>query len=392
MYEQNGQLKQFDTDLGFMHNKKSHDNGTFLTLCTVEANTKNAMQFKLKSKTYGWSAPEPIAVMEGVPYWGELVGVDDYQVGSTSFGISTSHAEGTEGNWSFGGGLNISADLLLGGGLLGNDVKMGGGFNAEVFANYLGSYYASNQVTHSVSYTENSGRDMVVCSATPVVIYEYEVWVPEFLITQEYLDAYNANAPADKQWDQSLVDTMHPGTTVPCKVVNTYDSALSMLTLEQYNQAAAKHASPDIETLDKNALFGTAAPWATRPLPQRNRADTEPVGQLQAETGNAQSVSPVGNASTKVSVEVSETSELKTGSTLPRGPVGGSIRQHLVFAAASASAQEAGSSSDRVPAGCSPMPLVHRSKPTCRSCPTAMRTAATPWRADGNLADRCGEG
>ncbi len=342
VYEQNGQLKQFDTDLGFMHNKKSHDNGTFLTLCTVEANTKNAMQFKLKSKTYGWSAPEPIAVMEGVPYWGELVGVDDYQVGSTSFGISTSHAEGTEGNWSFGGGLNISADLLLGGGLLGNDVKMGGGFNAEVFANYLGSYYASNQVTHSVSYTENSGRDMVVCSATPVVIYEYEVWVPEFLITQEYLDTYNANAPADKQWDQSLVDTMHPGTTVPCKVVNTYDSALSMLTLEQYNQAAAKHASPDIETLDKNALFGnsrtvgdpTTYPNAIGQIPNQSNS-------FKLETGNAQSVSPVGNASTKVSVEVSETSELKNGFNLSLGgglsvAVSASIS---FFAAASASAQ-----------------------------------------------------
>ncbi len=342
VYEQNGQLKQFDTDLGFMHNKKSHDNGTFLTLCTVEANTKNAMQFKLKSKTYGWSAPEPIAVMEGVPYWGELVGVDDYQVGSTSFGISTSHAEGTEGNWSFGGGLNISADLLLGGGLLGNDVKMGGGFNAEVFANYLGSYYTSNQVTHSVSYTENSGRDMVVCSATPVVIYEYEVWVPEFLITQEYLDAYNANAPADKQWDQNLVGTMHPGTTVPCKVVNTYDSALSMLTLEQYNQAAAKHASPDIETLDKNALFGnsrtvgdpTTYPNAMGQIPNQSNS-------FKLETGNAQSVSPVGNASTKVSVEVSETSELKNGFNLSLGgglsvAVSASIS---FFAAASASAQ-----------------------------------------------------
>lgn len=320
VYEQNGQLKQFDTDLGFMHNKKSHDNGTFLTLCTVEANTKNAVQFKLKSKTYGWSAPEPIAVMEGVPYWGELVGVDDYQVGSTSFGISTSHTEGTEGNWSLGGGFNVSADLLLGGGLLGNDVKMGGGLNAEVFANYLGSYYTSNQVTHSVSYTENSGRDMVVCSATPVVIYEYEVWVPEFLVTQEYLDTYNANAPADKQWDQNLVGTMHPGTTVPCKVVNTYDPAMSMLTLEQYNQAAAKHASPDIEVLDRNALFGngratgdpTTYPNAIEQIPNQSSS-------FKLEPGSAQSVSPVGNASTKASVEVSETSELKNGFNLSYG-------------------------------------------------------------------------
>ena len=48
---------------------------------------------------------------------------------------------------------------------------------------------------------------MVVTSAVPVVVYEYDVYLPEFTVTQQYLDEYNKHAEPSKRWGQDKVGT-----------------------------------------------------------------------------------------------------------------------------------------------------------------------------------------
>lgn len=246
-------LKQFDTDLEFLHNRTSHDDGTFLALCGVEANTDNAYKFKLKSKSYGWSAPEPLAVLGSVPYWGELVGTDGYNVGTTSFGMSMGTASGEGVNWRVGANFNLSVEVMFGAGFLGSGVTAGGGLDFGLAGELMQNYYNEHEVTHELNYAENAGRDMVVCYATPTVVYEYEVWIPEFTANQEYCDAYNANLPDGVQAIH-VGDTMG-GCTTTQKIVNTYDSVMNIMPLDEYNAAAINHRSNDIQPLEKDQLF-----------------------------------------------------------------------------------------------------------------------------------------
>ena len=96
---------------------------------------------------------------------------------------------------------------------------------------------------------------MVVTSAVPVVVYEYDVYVPEFTVTQDYLDEYNKHAAPGKQWGPEKVGTKAGNVHVAYKVDNTYDSTLGLMTLEDYNNAAANVGSPDVPPIDMAAVF-----------------------------------------------------------------------------------------------------------------------------------------
>lgn len=257
--EQNGKLATEDTDPSFIHNASTDDNGTFLTIAACDINKNNAFKFALKSKSFGWSAPQPLAILASVPYWSELsderLGEEKTDIGTTTFGISSSESAGTEGRWGLGGGFNMSAELLLGAGILGNSAMLGGGFDFEEMLNYVGSYYHERNVERALSYQEYAGRTMVVTSAVPVVVYEYDVYVPEFTVTQDYLDEYNKHAVPGKQWGPEKVGTKAGNVHVAYKVDNTYDSTLGLMTLEDYNNAAANVGSPDVPPIDMAAVF-----------------------------------------------------------------------------------------------------------------------------------------
>ena len=275
VYESNGAagLRQHDTDLSFIDNQKTNDDGTFLSLAACEVNKGNAVKFKLTGKSYGWSAPQPVALLGSMPHWDELVGSEgyNYQVGTTSFGINQSTGEGSSGNWSVGGGLTASLDIVLGTGLVGNNLRVGGGFDFDSLVSYVGNYYDTKTVTQSFTVTEEQGRDMVVCEATPTVVYQYQVYVPPFLITDKYLEAYNDNVdeynahrpagqPEKTKWDKSLIGTFTKPQTVPCNIVNTYDPALGSMTIEAYNEALGIHNTQGtLATIDMNEVFGHVA-------------------------------------------------------------------------------------------------------------------------------------
>lgn len=315
--EQNGKLTTQNTDPSFISNAKTDDNGTFLTIAACDINKNNAFKFALKSKSFGWSAPQPLAVLGSVPYWSELcderLGDEKTSIGTTSFGISSSEAAGTEGRWGLGGGFNMSAELLLGAGFFGNEAMLGGAFDFEAMFNYAGSYYRERNVEHALTYEEYAGRNMVVTSAVPVVVYEYDVYVPEFTVTQQYLDEYNKHAEPSKRWGQDKVGTTAGNTHVAYKVANTYDATLGLMTLDDYNRAAANAGSADIPTIDMDEVFRhTQGDPTTYPTQTSQIAHVHNNGALIT-SANAVPVVADGGSGTSVSVTVTDTTQFTNG-------------------------------------------------------------------------------
>ncbi|WP_139651098.1 hypothetical protein [Raoultibacter phocaeensis] len=314
--DQNGKLATQDTDPSFISNAKTDDNGTFLTIAACDINKNNAFKFALKSKSFGWSAPQPLAVLASVPYWSELsderLGDEKTSIGTTSFGISSSESAGTEGRWGLGGGFNVSAELLLGVGLVGNEGLLGGGFDFGAMFNYAGSYYRERNVERSLTYEEYAGRTMVVTSAVPVVVYEYDVYVPEFTVTQQYLDEYNKRAEPGKQWGQEKVGTKAGNTHVAYKIDNTYDAALGLMTLDGYNKAAQSVGSADVPTIDMaNVLAHTQGDPTTYPTQTSQIANVHNNAMIS--NANAIPVTADGGSGTSVSITVTDTTQFTNG-------------------------------------------------------------------------------
>ena len=314
--EKNGTLTTQETNPNFIERKQTDDNGTFLTLAACNINQNNAFKFALKSKSFGWSAPQPLAILASVPYWSELsderLGDEKTSIGTTSFGISSSESAGTEGRWSLGGGFNVSAELLLGVGFGGNKGMLGGGFDFGAMFNYAGSYYRERNVEHSLTYEEYAGRTMVVTSAVPVVVYEYDVYVPEFTITQEYLDEYNKHVDPSKRWGKEKVGTQAGNTHVTCKIDNTYDATLGLITLDDYNKAAANVGSADVPTIDMdNVLQHTQGDPTTYPTQTSQIANVRNNAILS--TTNAVPVTADRGTETSASITVTDTTQFTNG-------------------------------------------------------------------------------
>lgn len=319
VYEQNGSLTTHDTDPSFIDNKKTDDDGTFLTLAACDINQNNAVRFKLESKSFGWSAPQPLAVLCSVPYWSDLAGYDTYEVGATQFGINTTIGTSDEVSWKVGGGFNVSGDLLFGVGLLGTDVNIGGGFDFDAMIGFTSSYCRQYAISQSASYQEKAGRDMVVCSATPLVVYEYSVYVPAFTVTQAYLDEYNKHAPAGKEWPQSRVGTQAGDAIVPYKVINVYEPALSMLTLQKYNEAATQHGGTDIAPIDMSAVLAHAQGDPTSyPSLASDLKSVHNNGKALI-TGKSAAVGANEGTSVTLETSVTETTEFSNGFDLTVG-------------------------------------------------------------------------
>ncbi|MSA94378.1 hypothetical protein GKG38_04745 [Gordonibacter urolithinfaciens] len=315
--EQNGKLATEDTDPSFIHNASTDDNGTFLTIAACDINKNNAFKFALKSKSFGWSAPQPLAILASVPYWSELsderLGEEKTDIGTTTFGISSSESAGTEGRWGLGGGFNMSAELLLGAGILGNSAMLGGGFDFEAMLNYVGSYYHERNVERVLTYEEYAGRTMVVTSAVPVVVYEYDVYVPEFTVTQDYLDEYNKHAAPGTQWGPEKVGTKAGNVHVAYKVDNTYDSTLGLMTLEDYNNAAANVGSPDVPPIDMAAVFPhTQGDPTTYPTQTSQIANVHNNGNALLAGPNVQVAADKGSTAS-AEITVTDTSQFTNG-------------------------------------------------------------------------------
>lgn len=263
----NASLTQEKSNTGYITNRGQRSDGTFLTIADLNVND-DTVYFKYKGKQSGWSAPTPIAVLPATPHYSELLHNAGYKAGEVSFTISSSNEKGVEGNWKIGGGINVGLEAACGLGAAGNNVKIGGAFSDELMLSYLGSYFSSNNLAKSKMYSVTGDTTHVVCIASPVTSYLYDVWVPEYEVTQDMADEYKKETGEDLP-SGVIVGSTQGGKFETCSVENVYDPQYSMLSLEEYNSAAAQYSttSAPVQQIDMSQVYGSYTPGAPETYP-----------------------------------------------------------------------------------------------------------------------------
>lgn len=301
-------LTQTKSDVGYIDNRAQRDDGTFLTIADVNVDN-DTMYFKYKGKQCGWSAPTPVMVLPATPHYGELLYKDGYDAGSVSFGISQSHTEGTSGDWNLGAGLNFGMEMTAGVKLAGESLQGGFGINYEVMAQYVGSVLNSNNVATGVSYNTAGNRTNVVCVASPLTSYSYDVWVPEYKVTDDMRAQYKKQTGEECPF---AANTMQGGKFETFWINNVYDPQYSILPLDDYNAAAQKYGTADapIRQIDIKEVYGDYAPGAPDTYPGA-QADIPNIAQDSFNSKAAQSIGTTSD--TTFSLAYDKTHEIDHG-------------------------------------------------------------------------------
>ena len=233
---------QQDTNYQYLKGRDANGSGTFLTLSKVN-DTANRAVYKYKGKQYGYSAPNALMSLPAIPYWKELPYGNG--VGDVFFSV------GNELEGSAGGSMNVSVGVtgsitaMMGAGMAGN--KVIGGLEVDMDAAFEESVslQAGLSVGNTQTYSAPGDKNHVLAYVTPVVTYEYEVWVPAFEVTQETAKEYKRLTGSDilKNEDGKVYKV---GDTVPAGWYSynmhvPYSPTYTLLTMEQYNEAYTKH-------------------------------------------------------------------------------------------------------------------------------------------------------
>ncbi|MCI1903104.1 MAG: hypothetical protein LKJ03_03390 [Enterococcaceae bacterium] len=186
----------------------------------------DAVYYRYKGKRYGWSKPLIHSIIPSAPYFAE-VPYNEAVMPLTSFSLSSSKSSGTEGNWHVGMGLSgaYSTDVFK---------AIPGQMNHElsVAAQYENSYASENTSTSQVDQSFYAGKDSVYLLITPQVIYDYDFYVPQRVMTPQFqrltVDEFNQAVEEIKRTDPDsqleaidmqriLNETYHAGdpTTYP---------------------------------------------------------------------------------------------------------------------------------------------------------------------------------
>lgn len=242
LWMENNVVTQHDTNYQYLKGRDANGNGTFLSLAQVE-DTEHRVTYKYTGKSYGWSAPNALIALPAVPYWKEL----PYEngVGDVSFSVG-SDLKGSAGvGMDVSLGVTGSVSAMAGAGALGN--KAIGGFSVDfdasvaVAAQLQGGLSAGNTQTYSAPGDKNH----VLVYATPMVTYQYKVWLPAFQVTEETREKYRelTNSDTLKNEDGTVYKV---GDTVPAGWYSynlhvPYSPTYSLITMDQYNEAYTKH-------------------------------------------------------------------------------------------------------------------------------------------------------
>ena len=99
------------------------------------------------------------------------------------------------------------------------------------------------------------------------------------------------------------------------KVDNTYDSTLGLMTLEDYNNAAANVGSPDVPPIDMAAVFPhTQGDPTTYPTQTSQIANVHNNGNALLAGPNVQVAADKGSTAS-AEITVTDTSQFTNGST-----------------------------------------------------------------------------
>lgn len=246
------------TNNNYIHAKDVSDSGTFISLCALDID-KDAMEVKYTGKTYGWSAPELYTVLESAPYWKELpYNQETLGAGGTSYTIKSGSGFGKDESYNVGSGYYLAASLMLGGGFLGSNGEMGGGFELSAVAKYLNSSLEEYKQEDEVTIHVAAGEDNAVVFAVPMVNYNYNVWIPSFIVKQEHIDAYNEMLKNDPTLPQDpypyKVGDEVKAQEWPVSVSVQLSPAFSWMTVEKYNELAEKYEDANLAPVTEDDL------------------------------------------------------------------------------------------------------------------------------------------
>ncbi len=208
----------------YFDNVGEDDNGTTIALCPVNVDD-DSCYYKYVGKTTGWCKPEIMCVLMSPPYWRELDYAGDY--GTTSLEVSTSHEDNETEDWSLG--LFVDGQYLFGAGVGGTGAKFG--FDASLAASYVDSYTDAHVEGTSYTFSAMDGANTVGLMAAPQISYNYEIYVPAYVTTQEDVDC----GAADK------VGVTVAAHTEEMSVIVTLDPVYSQMELEAYNAVAKQY-------------------------------------------------------------------------------------------------------------------------------------------------------
>lgn len=230
--------------------------GTMLAFCPLDIDS-DTMYYKYQDKSYGWSAPTPIAVEFSPPYWEELPYMKELLgKGGTSFSMSETTETSSENALNIGGGISVGSSVDVALSFLGTGISAGVDFDADSMIKSLSSHYQSNKTSYTETITAGGGADEVTFSAMPIVQYRYQMWVPQFTVNQEYIDAYNElakqmEAPACSYTAGQLV----AGHWEDYVVSSLYGQTTATMNIDEYNELAKKYEKDGVMVIDADGMY-----------------------------------------------------------------------------------------------------------------------------------------
>lgn len=167
----------------------------------------DAVLAKIEEISYGYNDPKIMAILEASPHFSEL---NDGDIGNseTSFGRSKSESIQAETSGSFG------FDVMAGFEYVAPVIETGGGIEFNTSHTFTFGNLTEETKTVEVQYSNDTNESQVVMYATPMTYYKYRVKNPD-------------DGSAQAESTMYLAVAGQPAT--------------NMVTVEEYNQAAASY-------------------------------------------------------------------------------------------------------------------------------------------------------
>lgn len=242
LWMENNVPVQHDTNYQYVKGRDANGSGTFLSLAKVD-DTANRAVYRYKEKSYGWSAPNALMSLPAIPHWKEL----PYEngVGDVFFSVGNELEVSGSAGVSVSTGITGSVSAMAGAGALGNKVIGGLGIDFDASVEESAALQGGLSVGNTQKYSAPGDKNHVFVYATPMVTYQYEVWLPAFEVTQETAQKYKElTGSATLKNEDGRVYSI--GDTVPAGWYSynmhvPYSPTFTLITMEQYNEAYTKH-------------------------------------------------------------------------------------------------------------------------------------------------------
>lgn len=249
-WESSGKLTDQITNNDYINDEDEDDHGTFMSLCAINADN-DTVYVEYTGKEYGWSAPELCCIIQSVPYWREIqYNSEGFGAGYTEFEVVTGTGNGYESDWAVGGGVFLDVSAMGGVGFLGTGGMTGGGAGLSVIAQYVNNYSESITKTDSYKKSVAAGKDYVVLYAVPVVTYNYNIWIPDQVVTDEAIKAYEEIRKNDPtleplKYNEGEIIAAH---NEECSINVVLNASFTHMLLEEYNDLVKKFDDQGVET------------------------------------------------------------------------------------------------------------------------------------------------